>query len=631
MSILNGLHSKSNCLAVSKIFVVFLLAFVNQSQATLTLISRESFKDVGTLNTASSGNLGIVESHSNFYKRAGGPRLFGDTSAGNRGWSADLHLTSSNPGAYGRHDMAVSGAAINAGVFSCWYYFDSYNSNSSRIDITGSYVGNGNQLLKLQASPVTGTFWYNRNGLWADTDSSIAIPLRTWVELRIQWIYSGPNCTGVSADFRVAGSASWTSIYTTTTSFNPGGAVTTIESGSINGSGNTSGFRGRYGMPSLYSITAWSDRLTAINDVLDPTAGPFSWYVNPATGNDNNDGVSPTTAWATIQKINDESQFCGLFPRNGGYAAGDALYIDTSGGNLLLGTQQFLIFTSSLNVEMLGSGELQAWATIPGNVWSGPVSGTTKVYQTTLTEVNESSVLWEDDKWLNHPLGSDFATVKSSLESTPGSFWTDGTTLYVHPFNDTDPRIDNKTYTRSYNRGGGGGSALLIQVPDIHLKNLRVRKTCLAHKVNNDSILGYCYQAQGAAGGTNFYENCYGDYGSKHIFGFTDNATNRTTTLLRCTAEQGSPYFSQTPWVDYSPLSDTCTNVTNYIECVTLKPRGLIGSTEGDPTGAAWICHNNGSANYQFQQINITNCQWNGNGDTYGAVQNVDMAGILSS
>lgn len=380
-------------------------------------------------------------------------------------------------------------------------------------------------------------------------------------------------------------------------------------------------------MPSLYRMGSWADRLQTISDVIDPAAVATHWYVNPATGNDNNDGVSPSSAWATIQKINDESRYCGLFPRSGGYSMGDWLHIDTTNANLLLGPSQFLIFTPSLNVEMLGGGEIQAWNTLPATAWSGPLSGTTKVYQAALTELNASCVIWENDKWLNHPTGFNLAAVQASLESTPGSFWTDGTTMYLHPFGDTNPQSDGKIYTRSYNRGGVGGSAVLVQVPDVHLKNLRIRKTCLAEKSSNDSILAYCYQAQGNAGGINFYEKCLGDYGSKHIYGFTDNATDRKTTLFQCVAEQGSPYYSQTPWVDYSPLSASCTNTTDYIECVTLKPRGLIGSSDGDPSGAAWICHNNGGGNYQFPQINFTNCQFNGTLDTYGAVQMVRVSG----
>ncbi len=45
---------------------------------------------------------------------------------------------------------------------------------------------------------------------------------------------------------------------------------------------------------------------------------------------------------------------------------------------------------------------------------------------------------------MNHPTGSTLSAVQSTLDSTPGSFWTDGTTMYAHPFGDTNPGGDGK-------------------------------------------------------------------------------------------------------------------------------------------------------------------------------------------
>ncbi len=236
-------------------------------------------------------------------------------------------------------------------------------------------------------------------------------------------------------------------------------------------------------------------------------------------------------------------------------------------------------------------------------------------------------MLWEDDKWLNHPTGSTLASVQTALENTPGSFWTDGTTMYCHPFDDTNPATDGKIYTRSYYRNGG--SALLISAPDVHLDGFKIRKTCIADKSTNDPGSNYCFQGQSAFGGTSLIENCYGDYGSKHIFGFTDNDTARQVTVRNCQAEQGTPYNSQSPWVDYSSLNVTGTATTNYVTCTTTKCVGLIGSTLGNNGGGqAWLSHNNGSANFQFAQINFTNCDFgSGTVDTYGAVHTVRWKG----
>lgn len=589
----------------------------------LTLITRETFQGVGTLDAATPGNLGTPHGTSAFYKRAVGPRLSGDTTANGLGWSADLRLAGGSL-SKARHDITVSGANQTAGCFSCWYLVDSILPNgTNRGYFAGSYSTNGNEILGVLFDPVTGTFFHVRNGIWTATNTGVAVPLRQWFELRQQWVTSGNTISNLSVDYRLAGSSTWVPIYTAPSSFAAGATINFIRGGSINPSGSGSGFRGRYGMPALYAMSSWADRLDAIPDAIDPPAGPRTWFVDPVSGSDSNDGTSTATAWQTITKINAESEFCGLFPA-ASYAAGDTLTIDTRNANLLLGTASFNILTSGLNVIQLGggrsgTGEIQAWTPILAGAWSGPIAGTTKVYQATLSETNTHIVLWEDDKWLNHPTGANLAAVQSTLESTPGSFWTNGTTIYLHPFGSTNPGSDGKAYTRSYNRGASGVSAVQMLATDLRLSGLRVRKTCLANSATNDAILGYCIQSNSAAGGVSRLENCYCDYGSKHIFGFTDNSLTRFYTLDGCQAEQGSPYGSQSPWVDYSSSASTGTARTDYLNCITNKTTGLIGSTAGTSTSEAWLTHNNGSANFQFSVINFFDCQLAGSLNTYGA------------
>ena len=601
----------------------------------LTLVQRETFQNVGTLTSASPGNLGTVDASANFYKRGVGPKVTGDTSAQGKGWSTDGHISAA-AGANIKHTFTLTGGAISSGMFSAFYYFDTISiSGTQSMTILKSTVSNGNQLLYTFAKPSSnGNFWYNRNGLWSDTDSGKAMPVLQWFEIRQEWTTSGSNCTSISCDFRICGTSTWTNIYSTTTSFNMGGSLASFSGGWLNASGSESFPRkGRYGMPSVYTMGSWSDRLVAISDVIDPPTGPFSWYVDPVSGSDTNDGLSTSTAWKTASKINAESSNCGLFPTTAGYANGDTLTIDTTSGNLILDstTQSLWIQTRGLNVVQLGgglsgTGEIQAWKQIANNSFS-LTSGTTKVYQTTDTDT--SSVVWENDKWMNHPTGANLAAVQSTLESTPGSFWTDGTTMYLHPFGDTNPTTDGKVYTRSYYRNAGDG-ALQISVPDTRMSGLRVRKTCIAHKSTNDPGANYCFYGYGSHGGTNLYENCYGDYGSKHVFGFTDNDVNRQTTVNNCQAEQGSPYSSQSTWVDYSSQSTTGTATTVYNNCVTNRTTGLIGSTTGntDPSNSeAWLCHNNGSSNYQFATITFNNCTLNGKIDTFGAVYSLRFNG----
>jgi hypothetical protein len=259
---------------------------------------------------------------------------------------------------------------------------------------------------------------------------------------------------------------------------------------------------------------------------------------------------------------------------------------------------------------LTGTGEIQAWTTISAGSWSGPVAGTTKVYQATLSETNLSAVLWENDKWMNHCTGANLAAAQACLESTAGSFWTDGTTMYGHPFGDTNPASDGKVYTRSYYRATV--SAVQLLVPDVHVSGLRVRKTCVADKSTNDPGVNYCLQGQSGFGGTSLIENSYFDYGSKHIVGFTDNNANSRVTISNVRVEQGSPYASQNPFVSYNGGGSTTDNQHYYVNCTNLKSKGLVDSTAGtNDTTASFYSHNSSGSN-QYSLVSFTGCNFGG-------------------
>ncbi len=476
------------------------------ARAGQTLITRETFQGVGTLNAAAPGNLGAPTG--NFYKRAVGPRLSGDTTAAARGWSADVqgqtsvYHTFSNAAAFPQPGSSGGGS-----VFCCdwWVYLDADPSDGSdgknlfycvpnqvllRVDTSGS----DGRTLVLSAAQVNGS---------AATVNAYTIALRTWTEFRVTWSQSTGKYYNyqVSLQVRLAGAPGWTEV-ASYANVQPFANPASVGVGFGQNGGNPP-VRGRYGMPSLYSLGSWADRSLLVPDVVDPPAGPFAWYANPATGNDSNDGTSAANAWATVAKINAESANLGMFGR-AGYASGDTLTIDTTAANLLLGTASLNINTQGLNVTQVGggltgTGEIQAWTTLPNGSFS-LVGGATKTYQHTLTENEPSIVPWENDRWLNDITAASFggsatayntgsavsyANVSAALEAVPGSFWTDGTTLYLHPFGDTNPATDGKTYTRSYNRNSGY-SAVMANAPDIHFNGLRVRKTCLCINGSGD-------------------------------------------------------------------------------------------------------------------------------------------------
>lgn len=581
----------------------------------LTLVSRETFQGVGTLNAASPGNLGTIYTgagnQQNFYKRAVGPRLTSDTTADSKGWSADTRQVGGSATII-RHDVTTTAtAAATLGFFSGWYRFNSFaNSGGQKQYISSAYVSNGNQLIQMLMDSTTGNFWYNRNGLWADTDSGVAVPVRQWFELRIAWQNTTGTTYNLDVAYRLAGSGSWVTIYTAPSAFNAGAAISTIRGCAPNTAASTGTFVGRYGMPSLYGIASWSERTSLISDVADPLATATTWYVNPLIGNDNNDGVTSASAWQTAPKVNTENTNGGFFAAIT-YEAGDTLVIDTSGASLDVTSAGLTIQTRGLNVRAATG---QTWATLipyktlSAGGFTGPIAGTTKVYQT--SDVIALTTFWEDDKWLNHPVGANLAAVQATLESTPGSFWINaaGTIGYLHPFGDTDPRSDGKVYTRTHI--GTTTAAVNLNAGNLNIQDLDITKTCDVDPATNLPNAGYGIGTGGLWAGTNIIKHCRTNYFGKHGLGLVANsAAGEDTTIDGCIAEQGSPYGSQTPFVSFNGTS--VTNLTHrYIRCVSLKDSGLIGSTAGVSGPAQSIYSHNTSGSNQFALISVEDCNF---------------------
>jgi hypothetical protein len=80
-------------------------------------------------------------------------------------------------------------------------------------------------------------------------------------------------------------------------------------------------------------------------------------------------------------------------------------------------------------------------------------------------------------------------TILPRLDATPGSFYCDGTNVYLHPFSNTVPSSDGFIYTRSRNRGGPntpGLSAVNAAASNLWVDGLCISKTCLASRYDND-------------------------------------------------------------------------------------------------------------------------------------------------
>jgi len=150
-----------------------------------------------------------------------------------------------------------------------------------------------------------------------------------------------------------------------------------------------------------------------------------------------------------------------------------------------------------------------------------------------------------------------------------------------------------------------------------------VRKTALARSSDGDSYTAYGIQGDQGFGGVTLLRDCYTDYVGKHGIGFTDSNSNRDVTVIDCQVEQGSPYFNQTPFVDYNGFAAATGNRTTYRRCINRKVAGLVGSTAGQSSQlTSYYLHNNGVGT-QFDLIRFEQCVFGGQVTTGGGVDHI--------
>jgi hypothetical protein len=621
--------------APAQAWIILLLVFSTiTSHGALTLVAREPFVGPGTLTSAAPG--------SNFSSVTG---TLTEVAVGARpatvtapGWSADLrNATGSiswggtfavNPGNASMFGVWIRIKALPAGAASGYSYLLTLNNYFG----AWAYLGiNGN-----------GNIFFQPNG-GAETVSSFVVPLNTWTFVALEWKYAGSNPNGTIA-YQVGAQTlggAWNGgvLGSAGTSINDVTVASITVGMQVGGTGPSY----RISCPSLYSMGSYTADWAYPADIVAPVEQSYAWYVNPSTGSDSNPGTSPGLAWQTAAKINTESQYGGMLDSNApGPGGGDVLTIDTSGGPLVIGGTTLTFSTQGLKVQP-ASGQnyikFQAEEFL-ANAGFTATAGLAKTYQTPDTQAN--IVAWENDEWMWHVKSASFGaaaaitnpdngvttnypTTGAALDAVPGSFYTDGTNLYVHPFNDTNPSTDGNTYTRSINRNQ-------LAAVDFAAGNYRaigfyIRKTALADPTDN--VLGaYCFQdgVNSGNGLSSSVEGGYFAYGDKHCFGSTCGVTDSSLLVLNTECEQGQPYCGyggQSPFVSFSSAT-TGDNVHTYRGCTCLARSGLIGSTAGDPVGTGGdiiLSHNNGTG-LSFASITIDDCNF--------ASGNIDL-GVASS
>ena len=604
-------------------------------KAEMQIVVREMFEGVKTLNSESPGSLGTWTSGA-WHCRPAGPRLEATAAPGWSGDAQTVHTKTCWDLTREPYDSARDG-----GMIGCWVRFEDLSA-AGYFNSTGS--ANPAMVLQLSSGDNNAPFQMigvTQSGLlltrtiegWAVGGT---VQEKTWYWMQVEWIATETSFSGKASYQPLGGELKELTTQTVAVQSYQATTAYVMNAPYEAMPGQQYTWQGRLGGAVLASIDAMGEG-SQMSDVLPPVEERHTWYLDPVAGDDQNDGLSPDRAWKTVTKFNQESFHSGLLsPLGGGYPLGDTLIINTAQAELDLGREQFLVNTPGLTIKPAPGQEkirMLACKNISGSKTTWVPAGLQTYSNVWMTNDNEATdltdvVIWENDRWLNHPVGGSAADVLASLNSVPGSFYSDGTTLYLHPFGSSNPNTDGKSYTRSRFRVLGE-SAVKLLAPDLFIQGIDVRKTALAQAATNDPYTSYGIQGELGFGGVTVLKNCFVSYAGKHCIGFTDSNSNRDVTVDACQVEQGTPYASQSPWVDYNGIVSATGNRTTYLHCINYKPAGRIGSIAGNTQEClSYYAHNNGEG-LQFESIHFVGGVYGGQVSTGGGIKEITLEGVV--
>jgi hypothetical protein len=384
-----------------------------------------------------------------------------------------------------------------------------------------------------------------------------------------------------------------------------------------------------------------------------------SFYVNPATGNDNNDGHTPATAWKTWNKLIASVQDGTI--TGGGWVTSAGLPADLStvptpadkeawyqaylaGDRIVTGSRIYLDTTKEplqvTGVLSLPPGcEITSATSQPANLevnvplhstetWFQPdpvdapdvwETAGTSYYLTGLYEQAPATAT-STGGWAQLTPVVGAATLGQAiptLENTAGSFWSDPAGhLYTHTIAGGNPNTDGiaRQVLPQWAENFDGGRCIEVTGG-------------LALNINGDGGFGY-YPTTGDAFGVEgigsgewlditVIDDCTWARAGKHTFAAVGNYNSGLTIFHDDTAEQGPGGIFVGYWshfVDYTSYSGTGSIMTIYDGCQTLNGWQLIntpGGTDDNPGYSAFIAHSN-DATESFAERLFENCHFRG-------------------
>ena len=160
--------------------------------------------------------------------------------------------------------------------------------------------------------------------------------------------------------------------------------------------------------------------------ILTSILSPAVTYYISSTGNDNSNGISTSTPWRTISKVNSRTLVAGdviLFERGGTYRG--SLYINQSGTT-----------TSPITISTYGSGNLPVflgsqltsnWIVHQGNIWKTQVSATRMAhlfYNDSILPIAR----FPNTGWLRNDIGTS-TQINDSQLNQPAGYWNGATVV----------------------------------------------------------------------------------------------------------------------------------------------------------------------------------------------------------
>ncbi|HEX4590785.1 MAG TPA: dockerin type I domain-containing protein, partial [Gemmataceae bacterium] len=386
---------------------------------------------------------------------------------------------------------------------------------------------------------------------------------------------------------------------------------------------------------------------------------PETFYVNPATGNDSNDGHTPLTAWKSWDKlvaaVADGTITGGAWVTNDGnpadlstiatpadkqawyakYLAGDFqltgahIYLDTSEAPLQVTAPLQLPPGCEIQSATASLTDLEVNVPVPASeTWAQPdPTNAPNVWGTTSGTDYQGTGLYEQlaGQWAqllpigyNGIIAANLAAAIPMLQQAPGSFWADPSThrLYTHAIFGGDPNTDGMA--RQY-------------VPAWAEIDSDQRVISLAGgvalRIGGDGGFGFDTTSAQAAGLTgvgsaewgniSIIDSCQWSRAGKHTFSAVGNLSSGLTIFRNDRAEEGPGAVFIGYWthfVDYTSFSGTGSIMTIYDGDSTINGWAnvdLPGGSDADPTYLSLIAHSNDSTQ-SFSERLIENCNFGG-------------------